>query len=444
MVEREQDFAVEVAVIGAGVVGLGIAWAAANSGRTVAIIDPDPAGGATYAAAGMLAPVSELHYQEESLLGLMLASSELYPAFIQSLDLGDDSTGYRRTKTISVGVDSADRRALADLQTVQLANGLQIETLTIRAARELEPLLSPQLSGAFLARGDHQVDPRKLAESLIRALNALSVAKGWVHPVEIRQRALGVLHENPADAASAVTGVRLADGSTISAREVIVANGLAADQLEGLPDWLALPLRPVYGDILRLRVPENLRPLLTCTLRGVVHGEPIYLVPRSDGTVVIGASQREDGSSAASAGNVFRLLRDAQALVPAVSELELIEVTCRARPGTLDNAPLLGRVAIAPGEPAAQTHAAAGSAAGATPATGHIPGLIIATGFYRHGVLLTPIAAQYCLELIEERADDRWSNFRPDRFCAPPAVTANPPATASPAATANTAEDARP
>jgi glycine oxidase len=133
-----------------------------------------------------------------------------------------------------------------------------------------------------------------------------------------------------------------------------------------------------------------------------VHGVPVYLVPRSNGTVVIGATQREDGSSAVSAGGVCQLLRDAQALVPAVSELELIEVTARARPGTPDNAPLLGRV----------------SQTGGATRGDDIPGLIIATGFFRHGVLLTPVAAQYCLQLIEGNADQRWGRFRPDRFSA--------------------------
>ena len=384
----------DVIVIGGGIVGLGIAWQVANSGRTVVVVDPQPASGATYAAAGMLAPVSEMHYQEENLAELMLASSLLYPAFIESLGEGD--TGYQTTTTITVGVDSADRRALTDLSVVQRANGLAIEglaiePLSIRKARELEPLLSPQLSGAFLAPNDHQVDPRKLAAQLRQSLAGLAKTEQWGFEVEAHQTATALVHEDELDASSRVTGVTLDDDSTIHAAEVIVANGLAASTLRGLPTWLTLPLRPVFGDILRLRVPEQLRPLLTCTLRGVVHGVPIYLVPRADGTLVIGASQREDGSSAVSAGGVYQLLRDAQQLLPAVSELELVEVTARARPGTPDNAPLMGRVQ-------------------------KIEGLIIATGFFRHGVLLTPIAAQYCVQLIENNPDPRWEGFRPDRF----------------------------
>jgi glycine oxidase len=173
-----------------------------------------------------------------------------------------------------------------------------------------------------------------------------------------------------------------------------VANGLGARDLAGLP--VQLPLRPVYGDILRLRIPQRLRPLVTATVRGLVRGRPVYLVPREDGTVVIGATQREDGSDAVSAGGVYELLRDAQALVPAVAELELYETVARARPGTPDNAPLLGRVSA--------------------PEGGDVEGLIVATGFFRHGVLLTPAAARVCREILEGGNGGAWKPFRPDRF----------------------------
>jgi glycine oxidase len=392
----------DVIVIGAGIVGLGIAWTAARSGRTVAVIDPEPASGATYAAAGMLAPVSEVHYQEEDLLELTLASAAVYPAFVESLGAGAALVGYRTTRTITVGADSADRQSLADLSEVQRGHGLMVQQLSIREARALEPLLSPQLSSAYNIDQDHQIDPRRLAAQLRSAIDRVASRDKWTHVHAIRQNAVGLLHEYPADATSRVTGVTLADGSTVAADEVIVANGLAAGQLDGLPDWLTLPVRPVYGDILRLRIPERLRPLVTATVRGLVRGIPVYLVPRDDGTIVLGATQREDGSTAVSAGGVHQLLRDAQILVPAVAELELIEATARARPGTPDNAPLLGRIAHSLDRP-----------------NEDIPGLIIATGFFRHGVLLTPIAAEHCLQLLDGTADNRWERFRPDRFSTP-------------------------
>ena len=306
-----------------------------------------------------------------------------------------------------MGADAADRRALADLRTVQQASGLAVEPLTVREARTREPLLSPGISCAFDIPADHQVDPRRLLARIGELLAADS------HCGTIGRRAAGLLWEQ-----GRVAGASLAGGGSVRARETIVANGLGAAALHGLPAGLRLPLRPVHGDILRLRVPEKLRPLLTSTVRGLVRGVPVYIVPRQDGTVVIGATQREDAlgensqaaapngapdgaipGSAVSAGGVYQLLRDAQQLVPAVAELELLEATARARPGTPDNAPLLGRVAQQGGH-------------------GDVAGLIIATGFFRHGILLMPAAAEICRQLLDGAEDPRWALFRPDRFAA--------------------------
>lgn len=377
----------EVAVIGGGIVGLGIALEARRAGHTVTIIDPDPGNGASFAAAGMLAPVSELHYQEEELLDLTLASAARWPDFAAPLlASGLPDIGLCTTPTLVLGADAADRAALADLRDVQLAHGLDVAQLSIREARAAEPLVGPHISCAYLMAQDHQVDPRGVVAAIREVLGEDAV---------VRSAAVGLLHEDPSDTHSRVTGVVLADGRRITAREVVVANGLGASKLAGLPAGLELPLRPVHGDILRLRVPEQLQPLTTATIRGLVRGLPVYIVPRGDGTVVIGATSREDGSAGVSAGGVHQLLRDAQVLLPAVAELELLEVTARARPGTPDNAPLLGRVAWAGAD---------------------IPGLIIATGFFRHGVLLTPIAAHIVRQLLGNITDLAWERFRPDRF----------------------------
>lgn len=202
MSERRAHRTVDVAVIGGGIIGLGIAWAVAQSGRTVVVIDPDPAGGATYAAAGMLAAVSELHYQEEALLELMLASSALYPAFIESLGTDWHLTGFQQTRTLNVAADAADRQALADLRGVQLANGLGVEPLAVREARAWEPLLSPHISGAFLVEQDHQVDPRQLSERLQLALAALAEDG---QPAVVRVAARSLLRDDAADDSSRVT-----------------------------------------------------------------------------------------------------------------------------------------------------------------------------------------------------------------------------------------------
>jgi glycine oxidase len=415
----------DVAVIGGGVIGHGIAWEAQRSGRSVVLIDDAPGTGASWAAAGMLAPVSELHYQEEELLELMLDASARWPSFVAGLRAASGTDpGYITTPTLAVGADAADRRALMDLRAVQQANGLTVEPLTVREARRREPLLSPAIACALDTPADHQVDPRLLVDCLRRALagdgvggtrdegarsgtrpDAAAVA-GAVDGYSVPDKAAALLWQD-----GAVAGVQLAGGGTVLAAETVLANGLHAAELGFLPEGLHLPLRPVYGDILRLAVPRHLQPLVTSTVRGLVRGVPVYIVPRRDGTVVIGATQREDAPSApgaVSAGGIYQLLRDAQVLLPAVAELELLECTARARPGTPDNAPLLGRV------PATE---------GGVRSGGHLPGLIIATGFFRHGVHLTPAAAAICRDLLDGREDPRWAPFNPARFNGTPAAT---------------------
>lgn len=398
---RSDGSAVDVAVIGGGIIGLSIAWRAVQRGCSVRLIDPAPTQGATFAAAGMLAPVSEYHYQEHDLLALMLASAARYPDFVQELtpdhSTVEESTGYLRTETLLVGIDHGDRQALADLHTAHRRWKLAAEPLTTLEARSREPLLGPRVTSAYRIAGDHQVDPRVLAARLLDAL-ARADSAGIV-----RERAAGLSHSDPDDPASGVVGVHVEGGAVLTAREVVLANSLGANAIGGLPPQLTLPMRPVFGDILRMRVPGRLRPLLTTTVRALVHGESVYLVPRADGTLVVGATQREDGMDGVSAGGVHRLLRDAQEVLPAVAELELIETTARARPATPDNAPLLGRACGRDGA--------------------DIPGLILATGFYRHGVLLAPAAADICLDLIDGHRDPRWDAFRPDRF-SPQAVAA--------------------
>ncbi|POH58348.1 glycine oxidase ThiO [Arthrobacter glacialis] len=392
-----QIITTDVAIIGGGIVGLGIAAEAQRAGHAVTIIDPAPATGATFAAAGMLAPVSELHYQEEDLLELTLAASARWPEFLAALPAGS-KTGFSAAPTLVLGADPADRKSLSDLRDVQERHGLSVTALTIREARAQEPMVGPHISCAYTVDADHSVDPRALAETLRRQLLQTAAAHGRpaAEDTFVAQSAVGLMHQDPGNSHSAVTGVALADGREVRAMEVIVANALGAPKLDGLPEGLKLPVRAVYGDILRLKVPQHLRPLTTATIRGLVRGLPVYIVPREDGTVVIGASSREDGSPGVSAGGVHQLLRDAQVLVPAVAELELLETTARARPGTPDNAPLLGRVAGADGK--------------------DIQGLIIATGFFRHGVLLTPMAALIARQLLGGITDLAWTRFRPDRF----------------------------
>ncbi len=339
----------DVVVLGAGVIGLAVAWRAAARGQSVLVLERDVVGaGATRVAAGMLAPVAEADPGERALLELGLASAARWPAFAE--ELGDASgldAGYRTTGTLVVARDRDEAEALERERAVRADLGVAVERLLPSAARRLEPALAPTVRGAFLAPDDHQADPRLLVAALAVAARLAGV--------EIRERT-----EVLAVAPGAVTCADV----VVRAGRVVVATGAWAGGLAGLP---ALPVRPVKGQTLRLRG----EPLLGRTVRY----EGGYLVPRApaaDGSVevVLGASMEERGfDTAMTAGGIHELLRDASELVPGVLELEVVEMLAGLRPGTPDNTPLIG------------TH----------------DGVTYACGHHRNGILLCPATADLVL-----------------------------------------------
>lgn len=370
------------AIVGAGIVGLSIAWELSRAGHHVSIIDPAPATGATHAAAGMLAAITEFHVQEQDLLGLSVPAAAAWPHWAHLLERETGlPTGFRAGGTLVVAADGADRQTLAELATAQRAAALDITELGTTAARQLEPLLAPRLAGAFSAPGDGHVDPRRTAAALLAALAAGPRVR-W-----IRKKATAVV---PAEHGPAVhcrgTGAdgesdgESDGGQVVAADEVVLATGTGlagtGAALPGLPAGLRLAVRPVHGDVLRLRpTPTAPRPA-GVTVRALVSGRAVYVLPRDDGEVVLGATEREDGHAGVSVEGTHRLLRDALRVMPALGHFELAETTARARPGTPDNLPLLGRIA---------------------------PGLIAATGFHRHGVLLSVAAAGAVRSLVGPR-----------------------------------------
>ena len=393
--------AADVIVAGAGVIGLAVAWELRRAGARVTLVDPEPASGASNAAAGMLAPAGEVQFQHDRLVPLMTASAAEYPEFIARLEAvaGSGSAGYRAAETLHCGADAADREALARRAALQEALGLGIERIAPRQARALEPALSPRLSAALRAPGDRQTDPRRLCRALLDALAADDDALPGPPVRLLRRRAVRLLRGLRAGAGAGtaserapggapvagpaalaepdpVEGVELDDGTRLRAAETVLAAGADSGELEGLPG--TLPLRPVHGDIVRTAaLGPGERPLLERTVRALVHGEQVYLVPREDGSLVIGATTREDRQEKPLLGGVSRLLLNAQAVVPGVAELSIAEVSAGRRPGTPDDLPLIGRL-------------------------GQARGLVVCTGHSRHGVLLAPLSARLAAALALE------------------------------------------
>jgi glycine oxidase len=282
--------------------------------------------------------------------------------------------GLRTAGTLQVGFDGDDMAALDALHAYQRELGLPADRLTPRQAREREPLLTPRIRGALHVLGDHSVDPRALHAGLLIAAQRCGVRL-------VRSRIEGLYVE-----AGRAGGVQLTGGEVLRADTVVLALGAWSAALPGAPP---LPVRPVKGQILRLRGSDA---ALAGTVRALVRGRSVYLVPYGVDGLVVGATVEEKGFDAAvTAGAVHDLLRDAIEVVPAVGELELVETTARFRPGTADNAPLLG------------------------PST--MEGLVAATGHYRNGVLLSPVTGDAIAELLATgQLPAVAAPFTPDRF----------------------------
>ncbi|MEU7006035.1 glycine oxidase ThiO [Streptomyces sp. NPDC046332] len=371
----------DVLVIGGGIIGLVTAWRAAQRGLSTTVVDPEPGGGAARVAAGMLAAVTELHYGEETLLALNLASARRYPEFTAELqDATGHDVGYRACGTLAVALDADDRAHLRELHALQTRCGLESEWLSGRDCRRLEPMLAPGVRGGLRVDGDHQVDPRRLAAALVTAC----------------ERAGVVFHRGLAERLTVVrdraTGVALTEGHELTADQVVLAAGSLSGQLAGVPRDVLPPVRPVKGQVLRLTVPRAYAPFLSRTVRAVVRGSHVYLVPRENGELVVGATSEELGwDTTVTAGGVYELLRDAHELVPGLTELPLTETLAGLRPASPDNAPLLGPTAL--------------------------PGLQLATGHYRNGVLLTPVTGDVMAELLTTGVlPDEARPFTPRRF----------------------------
>ncbi|MFD6882422.1 MULTISPECIES: glycine oxidase ThiO [unclassified Rhodococcus (in: high G+C Gram-positive bacteria)] len=345
-----------VAVVGGGVIGLSIAWRAARSGYVVTVHDPDPGSGASWVAGGMLAPLSEGWPGEGHVLELGAASLQRWPEFAALLRSGTGIDLVTSTASMTVALDAADA---ADLRTVAewvQAQGHEMRVLSRAEVRDLEPSLGPRIRLGLLASAELSVDNRALVVALRRAA---------------------------VDAGVRFSEAPVADLADLAADRVVLAAGSASSRL-----WPALPVRPVKGEILRLRMRPGATPLPERTIRGNVHGRPAYLVPRRDG-LVVGATQYEAADTQVTVAGVRDLIADAEALLPAIGEYELHEASAGLRPMTPDNLPLIGRLSER---------------------------VIAATGHGRNGVLLTPLTVDAVLAELSEDPLSEVKHASPQRF----------------------------
>ena len=368
----------EVVVVGGGVIGLSCAWRLAQRGARVAVVERgDPGGGATRVAAGMLAPVGELTFGEPELLELTLAAARLYPQFVAELEAASgEATGYEQLGALHIALDRDDAAQLRRVHDLQRSLELEAEWLPPRKCRDLEPGLTPSFHGGVFAAGEAAVDPRALAAALLAACEAegAEVLTGTevIAGIFEGERLTGVRTRRSHESENQLQRELSPDtgDDVIRAETVLLANGAWAGATEWLPEHARPPVRPVKGQVLELRRRDGEPPA-----RHILASERVYLVPRADARLIVGATVEEMGfDTAVTAGGVHELLREAYRLLPDVAEMELVDAIAGLRPGTPDNLPLVG--------------------------PGAIDGLVLATGHFRNGILLAPLAAQTAAALL--------------------------------------------
>jgi glycine oxidase len=332
---------------------------------------------ASWAAAGLLAPATEVHYQEDRNLRLGLESMRLYPQFVADVEA---ETGrrvdYRTEGAIAVAANADDAADLQALFEYQLELGLPVRRLSGEEAREREPQLSPYVTSAVFCPMDHHIDNRLLVDALRAAF--LKAGGALLEHTEVTR----VVIEN--------SGYRRveAGGQSYASRSLLIAAGSWSGLLPGLPEAIRPPVRPVKGQLLAVRSPgPNF-------LNHFIRSPRLYIAPKSDGRIVLGATVEEMGFNRdLTAGAFYTLLKEAWDHLPGVYELPILETWCGFRPGTRDNSPLLGKTAV--------------------------PSVYMATGHYRNGILFAPVTVRLMTDLIlEDKNPDLLQQFSPMRFAA--------------------------
>jgi glycine oxidase len=352
----------DVIVVGGGVIGLATAFRLGAAGRSVTVRDSSPGHGASWVAAGMLAPVTEAVFGEEDLTRLCLAAVPAFEHLAATLEAaGSGPVGLSRSGTLAVAFNADDRDALDRLTEYRDSLGLASSRLTGSEARRLDPWLATDVRGGVLVEDDLSVDNR-----------------AYVGALRVACEKVGV--DFVAETVSSLTD--------LDAALVVVAAGSATAALTGVP------VHPVKGHVVRLRIPEALARqgvALNHTVRGLVRGSDVYLVPRANGEVVVGATSEHRGFDVAvTAGGVYELLRNAYELLPVSSEFDFLEASAGLRPGTPDNGPVVGWLDDR---------------------------TIVASGHYRNGILLSAVTAEAVEALVTgAELGEEWNAFGPDRF----------------------------
>jgi glycine oxidase len=362
----------DVAIAGAGIIGASIAFELAQAGLKVALFDRgEPGREASWASAGILSPAPESPAMI-SMVPLGKASMDLYPALVANVEeISGEKVGFRPKGTIDVFFG---RDAVSDLSTLIALHhgmGLKAEPLRPEDARELELSLSAELEAAALRPDEASIDNRAFTHAL------LSAAKKSGVEIFSGSSVTGIVQES-----GRCTGLKLGN-ETVSAKWTVIAAGSFSAEIEGVKEFA--PVRPAKGQMVSLRA-DGLK------IERVIWGEKIYIVPRNDGRILAGATVEYVGfDKQVTAGGIEKILSAAIEVVPEFANARIEETWAGLRPDSPDHLPIIGPT--------------------------DIDGLVIATGHFRSGVLLTPITARLVRQWITERSVGiDWDRLSPMRF----------------------------
>ncbi len=366
----------DVAVVGAGIIGLSIAWRLAAQGLAVGLFEAATAGrGTSAAASGMLAAAAEHEPGSDALLGLGLESQNLWPRFRDAVEAASgQGIDYRTEGTLVVAIGRDETERLRARHDLQRQAGLDTRWLAASPAREREPGLTPAVTGAILCPEDHQVDPSRLTHALRAAFLA---AGGRLFEATL----VDGLERSGGRVSGVAAGVR-----SIRAGTTVLATGAAIGSASWLPSGVRLPIRPLKGQSLVLRSRRGPLPI-----EHVVWSAEIHLAPKSDGRLILGATMEEAGFDlTVTAGGLLALLDAVRRVLPGVEEMAVEEIRTGFRPTSDDDAPILGEL---------------------------LPGLVVAAGHHRNGYLLAPVTAQAIEDLVTTgRMQGAAATFGPGRF----------------------------
>ena len=367
----------DAVIAGGGLIGSAIALELSRAGLRVALFDTrDPGKEASWASAGILSPAPE-NSAMIAMVPLGRASMVLYPDFVATVEeLSGLSTGYRAKGTLEALFSRHARQELNTIIALHHGLGLKAEAISAEEARELEPSISEEVEVAVLRPDEASVDNRLLIAALLEAANRSGARIFPGSPVK------SICRES-----SQCRGFLLANGEQIAAPHTIVAAGSFSSQIGGVEEWA--PVRPAKGQMLSLRN-ESVK------IERVLWSERIYLVPRNDGRILAGATVEHVGyDKTVTAGGIYGNLDAAMELVPALAAARVEETWAGLRPDTPDHLPIIGPT--------------------------DLEGLLIATGHFRSGVLLTPITAKIIGDYVARMAPTLdCDRFSPMRFRAAP------------------------